>query len=115
MVSDELFFKLSGQVQGLELAIKTMIAIQFAAQVKDETGFAKAADDAQAISKHLSEHADRMLRASPRGAVESGVAALIVNEMRETATRCFDQSADSLDTIAQLVLRASEPPTDAKN
>jgi hypothetical protein len=37
------------------------------------------------------------------------------DEMSATAARCFDQPAAMMDQIAQVILKASTPPSQANN
>lgn len=115
MVSDEMFYRLSGQVQGLELALKTLVSFHLASQVKDESGFAKAADSAESIARYVRGVVEEKRSKAPQAAIETGVAAIMLNEMEATAARCFEQTAVNLDQVAQMILAVSDPASDAKN
>ena len=115
MIDEKTFYRLSAQVQGLELVLKSMIALQFAMSVRDEAGFAKAAEQAQALSASLRAYIDKALSDAPAPLVDSGVAQITLDEMRSVVARCLDGAADQLGEVAGLVLRATEPASPAKN
>lgn len=110
-MQDEQLIKLGAQVQGLELLIKSMIALQFAATVRDEAGFVKAAGQVRDLSKHLQEHLDAVMKNAPDNAVRHVMEA----EIRSTVRRCLEGAEGQLQEVAKVVLALSDPASPAKN
>lgn len=114
-MTDEMFYKLSAQVQALEAIVQTMIAMQLASKVSQEADFAKAAITAEELRDHLTRHFDDLEGRAPANAVQSGVASTMMDEMRRTVARCMDGASAQLRQVGALVLEVAKPPSDAKN
>lgn len=111
MSNSDYVYKLGAQIAGLEMVVKTMIAMHFASRVKDETGFAKAADQVRTLAQHLQDHIGSSMSAAPDGPVRE----LMESEVRASVRRCFEDAESQLTTIAQLILAVSDPASEATN
>lgn len=110
MATQDAFDKLAGQVQGLEMVLKSLVELHLATRVKDEAGFTKAAELAMKISQRLQAQVDLMGKEAERQSLSMPT---ILTAMRATVARCYDQPAENLTQIAQIVLDLSEPATPA--
>ena len=114
-MNDEEYYKLGAQVQALELIVKTMIAIQFAASVKTETGFGGAVDMARQVAERLRAHVQVLAERADPATRETALFQLVQAEMAATIERCFDAPTGALDQTAEIVLRAMDTPSGARN
>ena len=83
-MNDEEYYKLGAQVQALELIVKTMIAIQFAASVKTETGFGGAVDMARQVAERLRAHVQVLAERADPATRETALFQLVQAEMAAT-------------------------------
>ena len=114
-MTDEEFHRLGAQVQALELIIKTMVGVQFAASVKSETGFGGAVDMAKQVADRLRAHVQSLSSNADPATLETGMFQIMQAEMQATIGRCFDAPTGALDQIAEIVLRAMDTPSGARN
>lgn len=115
MISDDSFIKLQAQVQGLESVLKTLIALHLSSRVKDEAGFAKAAEEAAAVKKVALEHLETLRNHPGVGQIMPDVTDLVLGEMRATIARCWEEPELQMRRVAEAILSVSQPPTDARN
>lgn len=112
---DEEFHTLAAQVQALELIVKTMVAVQFAASVKNETGFGGALDMARQVADRLRAHVRNLSAKADPATLDIEMFQLMQAEMEATIGRCFDAPTGALDQIAEIVLRDIDTPSGARN
>lgn len=104
------FGRLAGQVQGLEMVLKSVVAFQLSSMVKDEAGFSRMADLARELSQRLQAQVTSISEDAERRGI---IAPATIASMRETVARCYDQPAEQMEQIARIVLELSETPSDA--
>lgn len=110
MVSDADFGKVAGQLQGLEMVLKNVVAMQLSAMVKDEADFSRMADLAERMSKRLQAQVNSIEEEAQKMGI---TAPATIASKKETVARCYEQPAELMTKVAQIVLELSEPPTKA--
>ncbi|MCR5876546.1 hypothetical protein LRS10_21800 [Phenylobacterium sp. J426] len=114
MAKNELL-RLSAQVQGLEVALKALIALHYAERGQGPGGFAAAANAAQQVCEGLQAQVRSVYDSAPPTVQASGLAAVMLDLVAETVGRCFLQPASEFERHAEQALAAYEPPSQARN
>lgn len=108
-------FKVQGQIQGLELVLKTLISLQLAGRVKEDGDFAKMAQFAGDLRDRLCSFTDNIGEEAQRQGFDAELAEIMVNEMRGTVSRCFSQPQETLEEVSKIALELADAPSDARN
>lgn len=114
-VRDQELLRLSAQVQGLEVALKSLITLHFAGRAEGEGGHARAAREAETLCRELQAQVLQVLDQAPAKTRESELAVTMLELVAATVGRCYDQPAAELERLATLSLEASTPLSLARN
>lgn len=112
---DKELMRLSAQVQGLEVALKSLIALHFAERAAGEGGHVKAALEAEALCRGLQAEVRAVLAEAPARAQETGLAVAMLELVAATVGRCYNQPASELKRLGEMALQASTPVSFARN
>lgn len=107
--------KFAGQIGGLEAVLKVLLSMQLASGVNSSADLARVRREADGLRDHLLNHIASMEAGAIRQGIDQQVVEIMLKEMKDTVTRCLDQTGAQLDAVSKLVLSVTDTPSAAAN